>query len=73
MFTYTENRLPHQLSSILWRQNLFWVKELKYIATTLNIFWPEVNPSRIQWINFSTELSRKLKSNAIGERLTRKN
>ena len=73
MYHYAEHRLPRQLSFILLRRNLFWVKELKSKASSLNMHWPESNPTVLQWNQFSRELLNSLKQQKFNERIQRKN
>lgn len=61
LYYYGENRLPHQLSKILLRRELFWVKDLKEKAANLNIIWPGSTPTEEQWNIFSAELLSSMK------------
>lgn len=72
LFQYGENRLPNQLTKILWRRELFWVQELKTKTVAMNLQWPATLPSKLQWERFSLELTNTMKEMTLNQRIQRK-
>ncbi|XP_059223056.1 uncharacterized protein LOC131996887 [Stomoxys calcitrans] len=65
-------RLPNQLTAIVMRKNIFWVKELRAVTQSLNVQWPETINSIESWNTFSTELLCSLKLDLKHKRIQRK-
>lgn len=72
MFQYNSYRLPNQLTAIVMRKNIFWVKELRAVTQSLNVQWPETINSIESWNTFSTELLCSLKLDLKHKRIQRK-
>ncbi|XP_059216997.1 uncharacterized protein LOC131997819 [Stomoxys calcitrans] len=60
LFQHSGARLPNQLSNIALRRNVFWVKELKSLAASMDIQWPEAFPSSSLWIHRKTESQQRI-------------
>ncbi|XP_059221854.1 uncharacterized protein LOC131996302 [Stomoxys calcitrans] len=60
LFQHSGARLTNQLSNIALRRNVFWVKELKSLAASMDIQWPEAFPSSSLWIHRKTESQQRI-------------
>lgn len=72
LYYYTQNRLPNQLSEIIYQKNIFWVTELKDLSRSLHVQWPQTMSSQGNWNTFCNDLLSGMKQRLHEERLYRK-
>lgn len=71
MFSYEENRLPHILSKIILRKQLFWAKDVKELANGLNMHWVNINTTKSQWLQLNSWLVQNLREKNVANKLDR--